>query len=434
MDIAPYQHRRARLLSTMAAGIAVIPTAPEHTRNRDSQYPYRADSYFHYLCGFPEPEAVLVLIAGSKPKSLLFCRDKDIEQETWHGFRWGPEAAAAAFGFDAAYPIASLDEKLVELCTDQPALWFSLGHDAAWDARIAGTLNAVRAEARAGKQAPEEIRDVRTALDALRLIKDDHELALMRRAAQISAGAHRRAMRAAKPGGFEYQIEAEILHEFRVNGSQAPAYTSIVAGGPNACILHYVDNNRLLKNGELLLIDAGCELDAYASDITRTFPVNGRFSGPQADVYDLVLDAQNAAITTIRPGASFLDPHQAALKTLVQGMVDLKLLHGSVDGIIEAETYKRFYMHRTSHWLGLDVHDAGAYRNGEQWQELKPGMMLTVEPGCYIRAADDVPAAFHDIGVRIEDDALVTSTGCEIISCDAPKRIADIEALMRDGG
>jgi Xaa-Pro aminopeptidase len=433
MNIKPYQNRRARFLSLMGDGVAVIPTAAEQTRNRDSQYPYRSDSYFHYLCGFPEPEAVLVLVGGGSPKSILFCRNKDVEQETWHGFRWGPEAATAAFGFDEAYAIDSLDEKLAELLADKSALWFSLGHDTAWDARIAAALNTVRTQGRAGKRAPEQIHDVYAALDAMRLIKDEHEVALMQRAAEISAGAHRRAMQACQPGRFEYQIEAELLHEFRSNGSQAPAYTSIVAGGANACILHYVDNDRVLKDGDLLLIDAGCELDCYASDITRTFPVNGRFSGAQADIYELVLGAQSAAIAMIRPGAGFDEPHQAALRTLVQGMIDLKLLHGSLDGIIESAAYKRFYMHRTSHWLGLDVHDAGAYKSGEQWQSLLPGMMLTVEPGCYIRAADDVPRAFHDIGVRIEDDALVTADGCEIISHAAPKTIADIEALMRDG-
>jgi len=433
MDISAFSARRARLLAAMGAGVAVIPTAPERLRNRDSHYPYRADSYFHYLSAFPEPEAVLVLVAGEQPRSLLFCRDKDVERETWEGFRYGPEAACERFGFDGAHSIKTLDEKLVELLANQPALWFSLGHDAAWDARITQALNAVRAQARTGAHAPNEIRDVRSAIDAMRLFKDPQEIAVMRRAAGISAGAHRRAMRAAAPGKFEYQIEAELLHEFRASGSQAPAYTSIVAGGANACILHYVDNKRPLADGDMLLIDAGCELDGYASDITRSFPVNGRFSGPQADIYDLVLDAQAAAIAAIRPNADFHEPHAQALKILVQGMVDLKLLHGAVDGIIESETYRRFYMHRTSHWLGLDVHDAGEYKQGGQWTRLQPGMVLTVEPGCYIRAADDVPPAFHDIGVRIEDDALVTNDGCDILSHEAPKTIADIEALMRDG-
>jgi Xaa-Pro aminopeptidase len=432
MDISPFRQRRLSLLARMGEGVAVIPTAPERVRNRDTTFPYRADSYFHYLTGFPEPEAVLVLIAGSAPQSILFCRDKDVEKEIWDGFRHGPEAAPAAFGFDAAHSIRELDAKLPELLADQAVLWFSLGHDAAWDARITTALNAVRAQTRSGKRAPAAIRDVRATLDEMRLVKDPHEIGLMRQAAAIACDAHRRAMRFVAPGRFEYEVEAEFLHEFRRRGSQFPAYSPIVAAGANACVLHYVDNNRELRDGELLLIDAGCELDGYASDITRTFPVNGRFSGPQADVYDLVLDAQAAAIATIKPGATFHDPHAAAVRVLAQGMIDMKLLEGSLDGVIESESYKRFYMHRTGHWLGLDVHDAGEYKEGEDWRVLAPGMTLTVEPGCYIRPADDVPQAFWNIGVRIEDDALITADGCEIITGNAPKKIADIEALMRD--
>jgi Xaa-Pro aminopeptidase len=434
--IAPFRQRRLSLLAQMDArggGVAVIPTAPERLRNRDTSFPYRADSYFHYLTGFPEPEAVLVLVAGKTPQAILFCRDKDVEKEIWDGFRHGPEAAREAFGCDAAHSIKDFDAKLAELLADQPALWFSLGHDAEWDARMAAALNAVRAQARAGKHAPTAIHDVRAALDAMRLVKDAHEIDLMRRAAKIAGAAHRRAMRFAAPGRFEYEVEAEFLHEFRRQGSQSPAYPAIVAGGANACVLHYVGNDQQLKDGELLLIDAGCELDGYASDITRTFPVNGKFSGPQADIYDLVLDAQTAAIAATKPGATFLDPHDAAVRVLAQGLIDMKLLEGSVDGVIESGAYKRFYMHRTGHWLGLDVHDAGPYRSGEDWQVLAPGMALTVEPGCYIRPAEDVREAFWNIGVRIEDDALVTVDGCEILTADTPKNIADIEALMAEG-
>jgi Xaa-Pro aminopeptidase len=434
MNYAPFQSRRNALLARMQAaggGIAFIPTAPERIRNRDTTFPYRADSYFHYLTGFPEPEAVLVLVGGEQPQSLLFCRDKDIDKEIWDGYRCGPAGAREAFGFDAAHPIGELDAKLTELLADQPALWYSLGHDAAWDARISAALNAVRAQTRAGKRAPAMIRDIRATLDEMRRVKDAHEIDLMRRAAAIAGAAHRRAMRFAAPGKFEYEVEAEFLHEFRRQGSQYPAYAPIVAGGANACVLHYVGNDCVLKDGDLLLIDAGCELDGYASDITRSFPVNGKFSGPQADVYDIVLDAQAAAIAATRPGATFLAPHEAAVRVLAQGMLDLKLLEGSLAGVIESESYKRFYMHRTSHWLGLDVHDAGEYRSGEEWSRLVPGMTLTVEPGCYIRPADDVPAAFHNIGIRIEDDVLVTATGCEILTADTPKKIADIEALMK---
>jgi len=438
---APFRQRRLSLLARMeqqGGGVAVIPTAPEYPRNRDTHFPYRADSYFHYLTGFPEPEAVLVLVAGAAPQSILFCRDKDVEKEIWDGFRYGPEGSGGArevFGCDAAHSIKEFDAKLAELLADQPALWYSLGYDTHWDSRIAAALNAVRAQTRAGKRAPSSIHDVRAVLDDMRLVKDAHEIALMRRAAQIAGAAHRRAMRCAAPGKYEYEIEAEFLHEFRRQGSQAPAYPAIVAGGANACVLHYVDNNRILKDGELLLIDAGCEVDGYASDITRTFPANGRFSGPQADIYDLVLDAQTAAIAAIKPGASFLDPHNAAVRVLAQGMIDMKLLEGSLDGVIEAGAYKRFYMHRTGHWLGLDVHDAGEYRNGpddKDWRVLAPGMALTVEPGCYIRPAEDVREVFWNIGVRIEDDALVTADGCEILTADTPKKIADIEALMAE--
>ncbi len=432
MDLAPFIDRRRRLCECMGNGIAVIPTASEKLRNRDTSYPYRADSYFHYLTGFPEPESVLVLVAGEQPKSLLFCRERDPDKEVWDGYRYGPEGARVTFGVDEAHSIKTLDEKLAELVADQPALWYSLGHDAAWDARIAATLNAVRAQSRAGKRAPQDIRDVRAALDEMRLIKDAHEVALLRRAADIAADAHIRAMRTTSPGRWEYEIEAELLHEFRRRGCQYPAYTPIVAAGAGACVLHYVDNNRRIGDGELVLIDAGGELDGYASDITRTFPANGRFSGPQADVYDLVLDAQSAAIAAIKPGATFLSPHDAAVKVLAQGMVDMKLLEGSVDGVIESEAYKRFYMHRTGHWMGIDVHDAGEYKAGEAWRALVPGMVMTVEPGCYIRPADDVPQAFWNIGVRIEDDVLVTADACEILTHKAPKKIADIEALMRD--
>jgi Xaa-Pro aminopeptidase len=433
MDNTPFLARRQRLLDLMGNGIAVIPTAAEKLRNRDTGYPYRADSYFHYLAGFPEPEAVLVLVAGSAPRSILFCRERDVEKEIWDGYRYGPEGAKEKFGFDETHSIKVFDELLPQLVADQPVLWYSLGHDAAWDTRVAAILNAVRAQSRAGKRAPADIRDVRAVVDEMRLVKDAHEIALLRRAGAIAAGAHLRAMRAAAPGRHEYELEAELLHEFRRHGCQYPAYTPIVASGTNACVLHYVENHKRIEDGELILIDAGGELDGYASDITRTFPANGRYSSPQADVYSLVLDAQAAAIAAIRPGATFIAPHDAAVKVLAQGMVDLKLLAGSVDGVIESEAYKRFYMHRTGHWMGIDVHDAGEYKAGDIWRPLEPGMVLTVEPGCYIRPADDVPPAFWNIGVRIEDDALVTADGCELLTAAAPKKIADIEALMREG-
>jgi Xaa-Pro aminopeptidase len=291
-------------------------------------------------------------------------------------------------------------------------------------------MNEVRNRARAGVTPPQSISDVHVLLDEMRLVKDSAEIAVMRRAADISAGAHRRAMRAARPGVHEYAIEAELAHEFRRNGAQAPAYTSIVASGEHACVLHYVENDGILGDGELLLIDAGCELDGYASDITRTFPVNGRFTGPQRDIYELVLAAQAAAIDKVKPGKHWNEPHDAAVKVLAQGFVDLGLLNGSVDHALHTNINKKLYMHRTGHWLGLDVHDAGAYKCAGEWRKLAPGMVLTVEPGCYIRPGSDVPPRFAGIGVRIEDDALVTDAGCEIITAAAPKSVADIEALM----
>jgi Xaa-Pro aminopeptidase len=292
-------------------------------------------------------------------------------------------------------------------------------------------LNQVRAQARTGVTAPLEIRDIRGALDEMRLIKDAHEKDTMQRAADIAAGAHVRAMKSTRPEGWEYEIEAELLHEFRRHGTQFPAYWPIVASGPNACILHYRENNRRMRDGDLLLIDAGCELDGYASDITRTFPVNGKFSGPQRAIYDLVLTAQAAAIAITKPGSSWIAPHDAAVKVLAQGFIDLGLCTGTLDGLLESGDYKKFYMHRTGHWLGLDVHDAGDYRKSGDWRPLEPGMMLTVEPGCYLRPGEGVPERFWDIGVRIEDDALVTPSGCEIITAKVPKRADDIEALMR---
>jgi Xaa-Pro aminopeptidase len=429
-DTVPFILRRHQLLQHMGEGVAVIPTALEAVRNRDSHYQYRFDSYFYYLTGFTEPESVLLLVAGEKPKSVLFCRDKDLEREIWDGFRYGPEGAKEAFGVDEAYSISRLDELAPQLLANQPRLHYSLGADASWDARVTGWLNQVRAQARSGVSAPAEIVDVRLLLDEMRLFKSEGEIAIMRRAAEISSGAHRRAMRATKPGSTEYEIEAELIHEFRRHGAQSPAYHSIVAGGANACVLHYVFNDAPLRDGDLLLIDAGCELDGYASDITRTFPVNGKFSGPQKDLYELVLASQTAAIEAVRPGNHWNAPHEAALQVLVRGFIDFGLCKGTVDAVLESGDYRRFYMHRTGHWLGLDVHDAGEYKKNGEWRLLEPGMALTVEPGCYVRPADDVPEHYWNIGIRIEDDAVVTQDGCDIITMAAPKSVADIETLM----
>ncbi|MCX7185445.1 MAG: Xaa-Pro aminopeptidase [Nitrosospira sp.] len=434
IPIKSFSERRRRLAAQMQQGVAIVPASPERVRSRDAHYPYRFDSYFYYLTGFGEPEALLVLVAGtagSELKQILFCRDKDREREIWDGFRHGPEAACAAFSFDETYSISRLDEILPKLLADQPAVYCALGQDAAWDARVTGWINQVREQARSGVTAPSAIHDIRLLLDEMRLFKSAEELQIMRRAAEISSGAHRRAMHATHAGLHEHEVEAELLHEFRRHGAQAPAYTPIVAGGANACVLHYIDNNAELKSGDLLLIDAGCELDGYAADITRTFPVNGKFSPAQQDVYQLVLAAQAAAITAVRPGNLWNAPHEAALRVLAQGFIDLGLCQGSVDAVIQSEDYKRFYMHRTGHWLGLDVHDAGEYKLKGDWRALQSGMTLTVEPGCYLRPADNVPEHFWNIGVRIEDDVAVTESGCEILTAAAPKTVTEIEELMR---
>ena len=439
-----YAARRAALLAQMQAkggGIAIIPTAPEVMRNRDADYPYRHDSYFYYLSGFTEPEAVIVLVAGKTTQSILFCREKNPEREIWDGYRYGPEAARETFGFDAAHAIETLDTQITKLMADAPALFYALGNGGKLDTQVQSWLQTVRMQARAGIVAPSMIHDVQVLLDEMRLFKDAEEVAIMKRSAAIAAGAHRRAMQMTRPGLREYHLEAELLHEFRHHGSQFPAYGSIVAAGANACVLHYRAGNTEIKDGDLVLIDAGCELDSYASDITRTFPANGKFSGPQKALYEIVLAAQAAAIAETRPGKRFTDGHDAAVRVLAQGMLDTGLLDknkvGALDDVIEKGTYRQFYMHRTGHWLGMDVHDVGDYRESasldaeKPWRKLQPGMMLTVEPGIYVRPEPGVPEQFWNIGIRIEDDALVTENGCEIITEAAPKSVADIEAVMK---
>ncbi len=428
-DLKTWRRRRAELARRMGRGVAVIPTAPERPRNRDTLYPYRFDSAFHYLTGFPEPEAVLVLVAdGKRHRSLLFCRERNEEREIWDGFRYGPERAKGAFGVDEAHPIAALDEKLPRLLADRSALWFHLGADSHWDERVMGWLKSVRQMR--GVEAPPEIHDVARLTDDMRMHKGPEELALLRRAADIAADAHRRAMAVTRPGLREYEVEAELLHEFRRRGAQAPSYPPIVAGGANACVLHYTANDAPLKKGELLLIDAGCEVDGYASDITRTFPVSGRFSAPQRDLYQLVLAAQEAAFAKARPGVRWGAMHDAAVKVLAQGFVDLKLCKGSVDEVIESGAYQRFYMHRTGHLLGMDVHDVGRLQQDGKWRKLEPGLVFTVEPGCYVRPGPGVPKAFWNIGIRIEDDVAVT--GHEILTARAPRTVAEIEDCMKE--
>jgi Xaa-Pro aminopeptidase len=446
-----YAARRARVMAQMPAGaVAVLATAPEVARNSDSDYPYRHDSYFYYLTGFAEPESVVVLVAAragggsavtSTPaRAILFCRQKNVEREIWEGFRHGPDGARAAFGFDDAYPVEDLDGEITKLLADAPALYCALASNPVLDAQIKLWLGNVRRMARTGVTAPASAVDLLPLLDEMRLLKDDSEQATMLRAATISAQAHARAMRASRPGMFEYEIEAELLYEFRRNGAQAPAYNSIVAAGANACVLHYSANNAQTRDGDLVLIDAGCELDGYASDITRTYPVNGRFTAPQRRLYDLVLAAQSAALRAIAPGLPYSGAHDAALRVLAQGMLDLGLLrkdaHGGVDDVIANKHYLQFYMHGTGHWLGMDVHDVGVYRDvhadGKPSRALQAGMVLTVEPGIYVRPADGVPEEYWNTGIRIEDDVLVTADGHTILSAAAPKTVAEIEETMRE--
>ncbi|MEJ8821899.1 aminopeptidase P N-terminal domain-containing protein [Variovorax humicola] len=455
-----YSDRRSRLAAQLGAdGIAVIPTAPEHGRNRDSDYLYRHDSYFFYLTGFSEPNACLVLTGDGA--STLFCAPKDLEREIWDGYRLGPDAAPMALGVDQAYAIGELDNRLPKLLENRSVVWYPFATHKGLESRIDGWLSSVRARVRYGALCPEEQRDLCGPMDEMRLVKDAHEQDTMRRAAQISARAHVRAMqlsaRMLREGQDvrEYHLDAELLHEFRRGGSQYPAYGSIVAAGANACVLHYRADAAPVRDGELVLIDAGCELDGYASDITRTFPANGKFTGPQRALYDLVLASQDAAVAATKAGARFTDPHDATVRVLSQGMLDVGLLDankvGSVDDVIEQRAYFPFYMHRTGHWLGMDVHDCGSYVEPTQVGEvserkdplsneiiknrpsriLHAGMVLTIEPGIYVRPAEGVPEQFHNIGIRIEDDAIVTATGCELISRGVPVKADEIEALMR---
>ena len=447
-----YQERRSALAKQIHAksggGIAVISTAPELARNRDSEFPYRHDSDFFYLTGFEEPGATLVMEVKSSGKdyklqSHLFCRPKDPEREIWDGIRLGPDAAPTVLGVEFAHSNQELDNKLGELLANQDAVYIRLAESAEADRRLRHWMKKVRGQARAGINPPSELHDIEALIHEMRLFKDAHEIETMRRAAAISAQAHIRAMQMCKPGLREYQLEAELLHEFRNSGAQSVAYNSIVAGGANSCILHYRAGSTELRSGELCLIDAGCELDGYASDITRTFPVNGKFTGPQRALYDITLAAQEAAVAMTKPGNTFVQPHEAALKVLTQGLLDEKLLKlselGSLENAIETGAYRRFYMHRTSHWLGMDVHDVGSYRersngpsNEEQpWRILKSGMVITIEPGLYVRPADDVDEAFWNIGIRIEDDAVIHDAGCELISRGVPVKADEIEAIMK---
>ena len=455
-----YAQRRARMAAQLGPnGIALIPTSLERQRNRDSDFLFRHDSYFYYLTGFTEPHAWLVVTGDGQ--STLFCQPKDLEREIWDGYRLGPDAATGALQMNAAHSASDLDAQMPKLLENRDTVWFPFSIHQGLEQRVAGWLNQVRARVRYGALCPENQRDLCAVLDEMRLVKDPHEQDIMRRAGAISARAHVRAMKASarmlREGKEvrEFHLDAELLHEFRAGGSQYTAYSSIVASGANACVLHYRADVAPVRAGELVLIDAGCELDGYASDITRTFPADGKFTGPQRALYDLVLASQEASIAATKSGARFTDPHEAAVKVLAHGMLDVGLLDrnkvGSLDDVIESRAYFQFYMHRTGHWLGMDVHDCGSYvepgevgtvserkdpLSGEIIKNrpsrvLRPGMVLTIEPGIYVRPGEGVPEQFHHIGIRIEDDAIVTEQGCDLITRGVPVKADEIEALMR---
>jgi Xaa-Pro aminopeptidase len=426
--------RRQRLLRRIGKNAAaVISSAPAARRNRDVEFTYRQDSDFHYLTGFDEPESLAFFLPG-RPEGefVLFCREYDPKQAVWTGYHAGLDGARRDYGADEAYSIGDADRIAPGLIEGRTRLYYPMEQERELHAHVQRWIRALRAKARSGVKAPDELIALERPLHEMRLIKSQGEIALMREAARVSVAAHIRAMRACRPGMREYQIEAELLHEFTRHGMRAPAYPSIVAAGGNTCVLHYTENNAELRDGDLLLIDAGAECQHYAADITRTFPVNGRFSPEQKAIYQLVLDARAAALERVRPGARWNEPHEAAVRVLTQGLIGLGLLKGKLDKQIEKERYKRFFMHRTGHWLGMDVHDVGNYKVDGEWRALKPGMTLTVEPGLYIAPnCDKVDKKWRGIGVRIEDNVLVSRDGHEVLTADAPKTVAEIESCMR---
>lgn len=433
IDNKEFARRRALLMADMQENsIAIIPSASEKIRNHDVTYPFRQDSNFYYLTGFDEPDAVAVLIPGREHgEYVLFCRDKDATRELWDGYRAGPQGACQLYNADDAFPIGDIDEILPGLLEGRECVYYAMGRHREFDAQVMDWVNSIRANIRSGAQPPGEFINLDHFLHDLRLYKSADEIKVMKEAGRISANAHKRAMRFCQSGVYEYQLEAEILHEFAMSGARLPAYNSIVGGGDNACILHYVENNQQLKDGDLVLIDAGCELDYYAADITRTFPVNGKFSPEQKAIYQLVLDAQLAAIEQAQPGNHWNQPHDATVKVITQGLMNLALLQGDLEQLIEEQAYTDFYMHRAGHWLGMDVHDAGDYKVDGQWRVLEPGMVMTIEPGIYISPNNEnVAQKWRGIGVRIEDNVVITRTGNEILTNEVPKTIAAIEALM----
>ena len=440
MSAAAYRRRRRKFLGALPPdGVAIVPAAAQAIRSRDVHHPYRQSSDLTYLCGFPEPDSLAVFAPQRKQgEFVMFCRPRDEQRELWDGARAGVEGARGKFGADEAHPMDALDAVLPGLLEGRRRVYYPLGNDSDLDRRLIGWMGQARAKARVGVLAPTEIHALSTILHEQRLTKDAGELKIMRKAARISAAAHRRLMRICRPGMWEYELEAAFVHSCAEQGGRAQAYPPIVGGGVNACVLHYVDNGARLRDGDLVLIDAGCEYENYASDITRTFPVNGRFSAAQRDLYELVLEAQLAAIAKAVPGNRWNDPHEAAVTVLTRGLARLGILPGGKAAVrrhIKEEKYKPFYMHRTGHWLGMDVHDVGEYKRDGKWRLLEPGMVLTVEPGLYVPedVADSdhaVPPPYRRIGIRIEDDVLITEKGNEILSADAPKAPDEIEDGM----
>lgn len=437
MNKKEFAKRRAYLAQQMGAkSIAILPSASIKSRNRDVHFPFRQDSDFHYLSGFNEPESVLVIIPGrAHGESILFCRERDPAKEIWDGFIMGPERVNDMTGIDDAFPISDIDDILPGMIEGTDKVFYSMGMNAQFDIKVMEWINIIRNKVRSGAHPPGEFVALEHALHELRLFKSAAEIKVMTEAAELSAQAHKEAMRVCRPGMYEYQLEATILHVCAQQGARFTAYPSIVGSGDNACILHYIENQSRLKDGDLVLIDAGCEVECYASDITRTFPVSGQFSLEQRSLYQIVLDAQYAAIAAVKPGNHWNHPHEAAVRVTTQGLIHLGLIDAELEDAIEKELYKPFYMHRTGHWLGMDVHDVGEYKVGGEWRMLEPGMVLTVEPGIYVAPSNtDVAKKWRGIGIRIEDDVLVTKQGCRVLTKDVPKEIADIENLMAGEG
>jgi len=436
LDKKEFARRRRVIMEEMGEGsIAILPAAPVRERNRDVEYPYRQDSDFYYVTGYEEPEAVAVLLPKRKRgEFVLFCRERDPEMELWNGKRSGLEGACADYGADDAFPIGDIDDILPGLLENQSRVYYAMGYYSDFDQRMIGWVNRVRTRSNAGVTSPAEFVALDNVLHEMRLMKSRGEIRAMTRAMEISSAAHIRAMGACRPGMTEYEVEAELNYEFMRSGSRRAAYPSIVAGGANACVLHYVENRDTLRDGDLLLIDAGAEYDYYASDITRTFPVNGRFSKTQRALYDVVLEAQEAAIEMVKPGNHWNEPHEAAVEVLAEGLVALGLIKGRASSVIKKGRYRKFYVHRTGHWLGMDVHDVGDYKIEGEWRVLEPGMVMTVEPGLYVAPGDkQVARKWWNTGIRIEDDVLVTKTGNKVLSAAAPKSADDIEAIVGQG-